>query len=109
MDKDEILKKSVKENSMLDERDKYIRTHRDAFSMWGIIVLGLIMMGLKVYHGQSPNDLFSLLFGMVATASLYMAAKTKKLLHIILTIAFSALTLYYFYRFYVGVIQWTNN
>lgn len=109
MNKDEILKKSVKENSMLDERDKHIRTHRDAFSMWGVIVLGLIMMGIKIYHGQSPNDILSLFFGMVATAALYMAVKTKKLLHIIITIVFSALTLYYFYCFYVGVDLWMNN
>lgn len=104
MNKDEILKKSVKENAILDERDKHIRTHRDAFSMWGIIALGLIMMGIKIRHGQSPNDILALFFCMVAMADLYMAVQTKKLLHIILLIVFSALTLYYFYRFYMGVI-----
>lgn len=104
MNKDEILKKSVQENLILDERDKHIRTHRDAFSMWGIIVLGLIIMGIKIRHGQSPNDILSLFFGMVATADLYMAVKTKKLLHIILMIVFSTLTLYYFYHFYAGIV-----
>lgn len=104
MNKDEILKKSVKENSILDERDKHIRTHKDAFSMWGVIVLGSIIMGIKFYCGQSPNDIISLFFSMGASAALYMAVKTKKWLHIIITIVFSALTLYYFYWFYMGVI-----
>lgn len=104
MNKDEILKKSVKENAMLDERDKHIRTHRDAFSLWGVIVLELIMIVIKIYHGQSPSDILSLIWGMAATSALYMAVKTKKLLHIIITFVCSALTLYYFYSFYAGVI-----
>lgn len=104
MNKDEILAKSVKENSMLDERDKHLRTHRDAFSMWGVLILGLAIMGIKIFYGQSPNDILALLFGSVATAALYMAVKTKKLLHIIVTIVFSVLTVYYFYCFYVGVV-----
>lgn len=104
MNKDEILAKSVKENSILDERDKHMRTHRDAFSMWGVIVLGLIIMSIRVYHGDSPYDMFALFFGMVATSSLYYVIKTKKLLHIMIMIVFSALTLYYFYLFYIGVV-----
>lgn len=53
---------------------------------------------------MNKDEILSLFFGMVATADLYMVIKTKKLLHIILMVVFSALTLYYFYRFYMGVI-----
>lgn len=104
MNKEEILAKSIKENAMLDERDKHMRTHRDAFSMWGIIVLGMIIMAIKIYHGKSPSDILSLFFCMVATAALYMAVKTKKGLHVMLTVVFTILTLYYFGVFYAGVV-----
>lgn len=103
MDKNEILAKSVKENAIMDERDKHIRTHRDAFSLWGVIILGIVMMVINLYHGKSPDDIISLFFVLVATGSLYEAIKTKKRIHIMMTIVFSALTIYYFYKFCVGV------
>jgi len=46
--------------------------------MWGVLVLGTIIMVIKINRGQSPNEIFSLFFGMVATAALYMAVQTKK-------------------------------
>ena len=61
MDKDEILSKHKNENRFGDEREKTIRTRRDAFSLWGVLGLGVVFMGLKIWQGQSPADLVSLL------------------------------------------------
>lgn len=102
MDKNEILSKSVKENSVMDERDKHIRTCRDAFSLWGVIVLGTILMFIKIYCGQSPSDIISLFFILVATGSFYEAIKTKKWIHIMSTIVYSVLTICFFFRFCAG-------
>ena len=54
MDKDEILSKHKNENRFGDEREKTIRTRRDAFSLWGVLGLGMVFMGLKIWQGQSP-------------------------------------------------------
>lgn len=48
MDKNEILSKSRKENVYGDEREKEVRVKRDAFSQWGLIVLGIIIMVIKL-------------------------------------------------------------
>ena len=40
MDKNEILSKSREENLYGDEREKDVRLKRDAFSQWGLIILG---------------------------------------------------------------------
>lgn len=103
MNREEILAKARRENAYGDEREKKIRIHRDAFSCWGVIILGTIMMGVKLIRMESPADIISLLFCMSATASLYEAIKTKKKLHIIITVFLFLLTLYFFYKFCVGI------
>lgn len=103
MNKDEILAKSRAENAGGDEREKKLRVHRDAFMAWGPILLGFAMMVIKLCKGQSPADIISMLFGMVAMAELYNAIQTRKKLHIILSIAYFLLTGYYFYRFCAGI------
>lgn len=104
MNKDEILKKSVKENALWDERDKHLRIHSDAFCNWGVIILGIIIMAIKIHHGKSASDIISIFFCLAATGFLYSAIKTKKLVYIMATILCYALTIYYFYWFYVGVV-----
>lgn len=103
MNKEEILKKSREENIYGDERDKTIRVRRDAFSVWGMIILGIIIMIVKLCRTQSPADIISLMFCTSATASLYEALKTRKKLHIIFTVILYVLALYYFYRFCAGL------
>ncbi len=41
-------KNSKKENMIQDEREKDIRIHRDAFSGWGVVILGILIMILKL-------------------------------------------------------------
>ena len=59
MKKDEILAKAKKENLLGDEREKEVRVKRDAFSLWGLIVLGATIMIIKLVRTQSPADIIS--------------------------------------------------
>lgn len=103
MNKEEVLAKSVKENTVMDERDRNIILHRDAFSGWGVIILGIIIMIVKLCKTQSPADIISLFFIMAASGSLYEAMKTKKRIHMIMAAVFFLLSIYYFYRFCAGL------
>lgn len=103
MNKEEILAKARQENVYGDEREKKIRIHRDAFSCWGVIILGTIMMVIKLVRVESPADIITLFFCMSATASLYEAIKTKKKWNMIVTVLLFLLTLYFFYKFCVGI------
>ena len=62
MNKEEILSRSKKDNIYGDEREQQIRTKRDAFSLWGLIVLGAIIMIIKLFRMESPADIIALLF-----------------------------------------------
>ncbi|MBU3875418.1 hypothetical protein HGO97_006280 [Faecalicatena sp. AGMB00832] len=99
MKKEEILARSKKENIYGDEREKVIRTKRDAFSLWGLIVLGLIIMVIKLFRAESPADIISILFCTAGLAFTYEGLKLKKKLTAISGIVFLLLAGYYFYRF----------
>ncbi|MCD8356734.1 MAG: DUF6442 family protein [Clostridia bacterium] len=103
MNKEDILAKAKKENIYGDEREKKIRVHRDAFSCWGTIILGIIIMAIKLVRVESPADIIALFFCGAATASLYEAIQTRKKVHIIVTIVLFVLTIYYFYKFCTGI------
>lgn len=103
MNKEEILKKSIKENIYGDEREKRIRVNRDAFSAWGVVILGVIMMIIKLWKMEPLADIIALLFSLTAMGSLYEAIKTKKAIHIVCTIVFFLLTIYFFYKFCMGI------
>lgn len=103
MNKEEILAKSIQENIYGDEREKKIRTHRDAFSAWGVIILGCVIMIIKLCRTESPADIIALLFSMSAMASLYEAVKTREKRHIIITVILFGLTIYFFYKFCAGI------
>ena len=60
MNKEEVLEKAKLENFLGDEREKEIRTKRDAFSLWGLIILGCTIMIIKLIKVQSPADIISL-------------------------------------------------
>ena len=62
MNKEEILSRSKKDNIYGDEREQQIRTKRDAFSLWGLIVLGAIIMIIKLFRMESPADIIALYF-----------------------------------------------
>ena len=62
MNKEESLSRSKKDNIYGDEREQQIRTKRDAFSLWGLIVLGAIIMIIKLFRMESPADIIALLF-----------------------------------------------
>ena len=62
MNKEEILARSKKENIYGDEREKSVRTKRDAFSLWGLTVLGIIIMFIKLFCMESPADIISILY-----------------------------------------------
>lgn len=48
MNKDEVLAKAKKENFLGDEREREVRVKRNAFSSWGLIILGVIIMIIKL-------------------------------------------------------------
>lgn len=60
MNKEEVLEKAKLENFLGDEREKEIRTKRDAFSLWGLIILGCTIMIIKLIKVQSPADICNL-------------------------------------------------
>lgn len=103
MNKEEILKKSKKENINGDEREKGIRTKRDAFSLGGFIVLGVIIMVIKLVRVESPADIISLFFCTSGLGFTYEGIKLKSKWNIICGIILLLLACYCFYRFCAGL------
>lgn len=103
MNKEEILSKSKKENIYGDEREKDVRVKRDAFSMWGLIILGIIIMIIKLFHTKSPADIISLLFCTSGLGFTYEGIKLKKKCITIIGILLLLSAMYYFYRFCMGL------
>ena len=98
-DKDEILSKHKNENRFGDEREKTIRTRRDAFSLWGVLGLGVVFMGLKIWQGQSPADLVSLFFCMSGLAFVYEGVQLRQKRCLIPGVVLLALAAWFFYEF----------
>ncbi len=103
MNREEILAKSKKENIYGDEREKEVRTKRDAFSLWGLIVLGLIITGIKLFRVESPADILSILFCTSGMGFVYEGVKLKKKWGTISGIVLLLLSVYYFYKFCMGI------
>jgi hypothetical protein len=103
MNKEEILAKSKKENILGDEREKEVRIRRDAFSFWGLIFLGIIIMLIKLIRVQSPADIISLMFCTSGLGFIYEGVKLKSKWNTILGIIFLILAGYFLYKFCVGL------
>lgn len=103
MKKEEILARSKKENINGDEREKNVRTKRDAFSLWGFIVLGIVIMIIKLFHTKSPADIISIMFCTSGLGFTYEGIKLKKKWTAIIGVLFLLLGVYYFYRFCMGL------
>ena len=101
--KEEILAKVKQENFLGDEREKEIRTKREAFSLWGLIILGCTIMILKLVKGQSPVDIISLLAGTSGLAFVYEGIKLKKKFSLFFGGILLVFSIYYFYKFCVGL------
>lgn len=99
MDKDEILSKHKNENRFGDEREKTIRTRQDAFSLWGVLGLGVVFMGLKIWQGQSPADLVSLFFCMSGLAFVYEGVQLRQKRCLIPGVVLLTLAAWFFYEF----------
>ena len=93
MDKNEILSKSRKENVYGDEREKEVRVKRDAFSQWGLIVLGIIIMVIKLLRTESPADI----------GFTYEGIKLRKKYTVACGIALLLASIYFFYKFCAGL------
>ena len=103
MNKEEVLAKAKRENFLGDEREKDIRTKRDAFSLWGFIILGCTIMIIKLIRVQSPADIISLFTCTSGLAFVYEGIKLKKKFSLFcggILLVFSA---YCFYKFCVGL------
>lgn len=103
MNKEEILARSKKENIYGDEREKEVRIKRDAFSLWGLVVLGLIIMIIKLSRVQSPADIISLMFCTSGLGFTYEGVKLKKNWSIIIGGILLLCAVYFFYKFCVGL------
>lgn len=103
MNREEILEKAKQENVFGDEREKEIRTKRDAFSLWGLTVLGLVMMVIKLIRVESPADIISLMFCTSGLAFVYEGVSLKRKGTLIAGIVLLACAGYFFYKFCVGL------
>lgn len=103
MKKEEILTRSKKENIYGDEREKEVRIKRDAFSLWGLIILGSIMMIIKLFHTDSPADIIAILFCTSGLGFTYEGIKLKKKLSILCGSVLLLCAAYYFYKFCLGL------
>lgn len=103
MNKEEILARSKKENFYGDEREREVRIKRDAFSGWGLVVLGIIIMIIKLMNSGMASDIISILFCTSGLGFAYEGIKLKKKWTAICGIVFLLLAVYYFYRFCVGI------
>lgn len=99
MDKEKILSKSKKENIYGDEREKLIRIHRDSFSLWGALGLGLIVIVIKILKGHSPADIISIFFCISSIGFLYEGITLKNKWQFLVGIFMLLLTIYFFYIF----------
>jgi hypothetical protein len=103
MNKEEILAKAKQENVYGDEREKTVRTRRDAFSCWGVLILGIIIMIIKISQGQSPADIIAIFFCMSGMGFTYEGIKLKKKWVIIVAVILLLLAAYSFYKFCEGI------
>lgn len=103
MDRDEILAKSKRENAYGDEREKEIRVKRDAFSLWGFIICGIVIMILKLVRAESPADIISLMFCVSGLGFAYDGVKLRRGWIMAAGIVFLLLSAYFFYRFCMGL------
>lgn len=103
MDKEEVLARSKKENIYGDEREKKVRTKRDAFAGWGFTVLGIIIMFIRIFHGDPASDIIAILFCTSGLAFTYEGIKLQKKWAAICGIVFLLLAVYYFYKFCIRI------
>ena len=103
MNKEEVLAKAKRENFLGDEREKDIRTKRDAFSLWGFIILGCTIMIIKLIRVQSPADIISLFTCTSGLAFVYEGIKLKKKFSLICGSILLVFSAYCFYKFCVGL------
>ncbi len=103
MNKEEIFAKNKKENIYGDEREKEIRLKRDSFSLWGLIILGLIIMIIKLFRTESPVDIISILFCTSGLGFAYEGIKLKRKWAIIGGSVLLLCTIYFFYKFCAGL------
>ena len=92
-----------KENVYGDEREKEVRVKRDAFSQWGLIVLGIIIMVIKLLRTESPADIISILFCTSGLGFTYEGIKLRKKYTVACGIALLLASIYFFYKFCAGL------
>lgn len=103
MNKEEVLAKAKQENFWGDEREKDIRTKRDAFSLWGLTVLGCAIMIVKLIRVQSPADIISLLACTSGLGFVYEGLRLKKKTALFCGGILLVLSAYCFYKFCAGL------
>lgn len=103
MNRDEILEKSRKENTYGDELEKEIRIKRDSFGVWGVIVLGIAFLYLKLSNGLQASDIIALFSCYSGLAFVYEGIRLKRGWEIALGAALLLLALYSFWQFCAGL------
>ena len=103
MNKEDILARSKRDNVYGDERELQIRTKRDAFSLWGLIILGVIIMIIKLFRMESPADIIALLFCTSGLGFVYEGVRLKHKWSMIVGIVLLLAAVYFFYKFYAGL------
>ena len=101
MDKEEILKKSRKENINGDERDYQIK---DRSMMWAYIfmVLGIAIFKLTDIKDAPIMDYSASLAASCCAAMTYRFIKTKAVMYLVLAIVMLGLTVLCTVRFFMG-------
>lgn len=103
MNKEEVLLRSRKENIYGDEYEKNVRIKRDAFSVWGFLIIGVLIMIIKLFRVESPADIISIMFCTSGLGFVYEGIKLKKKWSIISGGVLLLCAIYFFYKFCAGL------
>ena len=104
MKKEEILQKSREENAAayMDEGEWALRLREDSLALGFGLVLAMLLLGIKVYRGQSAADMLTMITGISAAGFIFRAGKSRKKSDRIFAALCTALALFYFIKFLMG-------
>lgn len=101
MEREEILRKSRKENKNQDERERMVRIEGESFSLIFAFFMGVILMLWKRTHGLPAADVLAMFWTSCAASRMYRLTKRRNLSDIVtllISLAFLVWNLVQFFQ-----------